>query len=133
MKTTTKLFRIFSDETKQRMLLLLDRQELCVSQIKGILGISQSLASRDLAQMHDAGIITERRAGKLLFYRINEGLERPAAVLMGLLKEQAIDDKIVKNDYEVLQLCRTLVQKDGACDIQSFLLQVEKIRRKINT
>lgn len=113
------------------MLLLLDRQELCVSQIKGILGISQSLASRDLAQMHEAGIITERRAGKLIFYRINEHLERPAAVLMGLLKEQAIDDKQAKSDQEVLQLCRKLVQKDGTCDIQSFLLQVEKIRRKI--
>ena len=92
MKTLTKLFRLFSDETKQRMLLLLDHQELCVSQIKGILGISQSLASRDLAQMHAAGIITERRDGKLIFYRINESLERPVDVLMGLLKEQAGDE-----------------------------------------
>jgi ArsR family transcriptional regulator len=46
------------------------QEELCVCDIMGVLGITQSKASRHLRYLFNAGLVTDRREGLWMYYRI---------------------------------------------------------------
>jgi ArsR family transcriptional regulator len=72
MKTEARLFKALADETRLKILWLLMRQEeLCVCDIIGVLGITQSKASRHLRYLFNAGLVTDRREGLWMYYRIS--------------------------------------------------------------
>ena len=49
----------------------LDKQEVCVGLIEQKLGLSQSTASKYLAQLQHAGLVSARREGQWTYYRYN--------------------------------------------------------------
>jgi ArsR family transcriptional regulator len=69
MASIIKSFKILSDPTRLRLLLLIDGEELSVAEIQDILGMGQSRISSHLAQLKRAGLLADRRAGKHIFYR----------------------------------------------------------------
>jgi ArsR family transcriptional regulator len=68
MSSIVKTLRLLADETRLRMLLLLQREELSVVELQEILGMGQSRISTHLAQLRQAGLVTDRRAGKNIYY-----------------------------------------------------------------
>ena len=72
MKTEVQLFKALADETRLKILwLLMGQEELCVCDIMGVLGITQSKASRHLRYLFNAGLVTDRREGLWMYYRIS--------------------------------------------------------------
>jgi ArsR family transcriptional regulator len=72
MKTAAQLFKALADETRLKILwLLMGQEELCVCDIMGVLGITQSKASRHLRYLFNAGLVTDRREGLWMYYRIS--------------------------------------------------------------
>jgi ArsR family transcriptional regulator len=72
MKTAAQLFKALADETRLKILwLLMGQVELCVCDIMGVLGITQSKASRHLRYLFNAGLVTDRREGLWMYYRIS--------------------------------------------------------------
>jgi len=72
MKTEARLFKALADETRLKILwLLMGQEELCVCDIMGVLGITQSKASRHLRYLFNAGLVTDRREGLWMYYRIS--------------------------------------------------------------
>src|SRR5947208_3103052 len=73
--STTKfpLARV-SQATRLRLLLLLEQEELSVAELQEILGMGQSRISSHLAQLKRAGAVLDRRAGKKVYY----GLQNPS-------------------------------------------------------
>jgi len=72
MKKEAQLFKSLADETRLQILwLLLDREELCVCDIMGVLGITQSKASRHLRYLYHLGWVTDRREGVWMNYRLS--------------------------------------------------------------
>ena len=72
MKTEAQLFKALADETRLKILwLLMGQEELCVCDIMGVLGITQSKASRHLRYLFNAGLVTDRREGLWMYYRIS--------------------------------------------------------------
>src|SRR5262245_3582117 len=63
------LFRLLGDEARLRMLHVLGRERLNVSELVSILGIAQSGVSRHLRLMRTGGLIDEEREGTWTFYR----------------------------------------------------------------
>jgi ArsR family transcriptional regulator len=57
------LFRVLGEPNRLRILSLLVREELAVSEIQDIVGIGQSTVSGHLAQLKAAGLVTARRDG----------------------------------------------------------------------
>ena len=57
-----------ADETRLRLLLLLEQAELTVAEIQEILSMGQSRISTHLAQLKRAGLVSDRRAGKHIYY-----------------------------------------------------------------
>ncbi len=63
------IFRAIGEETRLRIMVLLIRGELTVSEITAILGQSQPRVSRHLKILADAGLAERHREGAWMFYR----------------------------------------------------------------
>src|SRR5438046_6696256 len=72
MASTINLLRLLADPTRLRLLLLLEEEELSVAELQQILGMGQSRISSHLAQLKRAGIVTDRRVGKNVYYGAND-------------------------------------------------------------
>ncbi|HEY3899422.1 MAG TPA: metalloregulator ArsR/SmtB family transcription factor [Chthoniobacter sp.] len=74
MVSIVKSLRLLADETRLRLLLLLQKEELSVVEIQEVLGMGQSRISSHLAQLRQAGLVRDRRAGKNIYYAlVDEG------------------------------------------------------------
>jgi ArsR family transcriptional regulator, arsenate/arsenite/antimonite-responsive transcriptional repressor len=60
-----------SDETRIRILMMLDIAELCVCQITDALNLAPSTISKHLSILEDADLILRRKEGRWVFYRLN--------------------------------------------------------------
>lgn len=72
MPSIVKSLRLLADETRLRLLLLLQKEELSVVELQEILGMGQSRISSHLAQLRQAGIVQDRRAGKNIYYALTD-------------------------------------------------------------
>lgn len=110
MNKLTNIFKLLSDETRLRMLVLLYQEELCVCELGGILDVPQPRISQNLSKLRDMGIVTDERKEKYVYYT----LKKENTVLMDLLKS------IVKdiNSYPKL-----LDDRDGLRDKDQYLSQ----------
>ena len=78
-----------ADATRSRMLLLLDRHELTVSELCGVLQLPQSTVSRHLKTLLDAGWVTSRREATSRYYTLaHDGRDAAGQQLWTLLREQ---------------------------------------------
>lgn len=127
MKTVARLFKLFSDETRIRILMLLMKRELCVCQLMAVLGISQPLVSRNLSLLSAAGLLGERREGKLVFYSLRKGLPAASQRALDVLKSCLKGDRTVEQDIESLTECTEFQKMTGRCDMETFL---EFMRKK---
>uniref|UniRef100_A0A7V4LC35 Metalloregulator ArsR/SmtB family transcription factor n=1 Tax=Desulfobacca acetoxidans TaxID=60893 RepID=A0A7V4LC35_9BACT len=88
MKAAAQLFKSLADETRLGILwLLLQQGELCVCDIMGVLGITQSKASRHLRYLYHQGWLTDRREGLWMNYRIQVAPGSLQEKQLGLLKD----------------------------------------------
>lgn len=84
MRELADLFKALSDETRVRIVaLLLLRRELCVCDVEGVLGITQSKASRHLRALRAAGLVEDRRDGPWVHYALPRS---PGPARAGLVK-----------------------------------------------
>ncbi len=72
MKELLSVFKALSDETRLRIVKLLENGELCVCHIVAAVDMSQPRISFHLKILKDAGLVKDRREGKWMYYRLNE-------------------------------------------------------------
>jgi ArsR family transcriptional regulator, arsenate/arsenite/antimonite-responsive transcriptional repressor len=66
----SRFFQALGNPTRLRLLNLMEEQEVCVCYFVEILGAPQPKISRHLAYLRNAGIVSARREGKWMHYRI---------------------------------------------------------------
>lgn len=71
MNELSVLFRALSDETRLRILKLLEGGELCVCDIVAALGMSQPKVSFHLGVLKEAGLLKDRKEGRWMHYGID--------------------------------------------------------------
>ncbi len=99
-----KAFKVLSDETKLRMLNLLQEDECCVCEVMQALEIPQSKASRGLLSLYDAGFLKMRRDGLWSLYSLDiEGIKGYQSRLVEAVKEALKDNKLATLDKERLK------------------------------
>jgi ArsR family transcriptional regulator len=72
MEELTTIFKALSDETRLRIIKLLEQGELCVCDITAALDMVQPKVSFHLGTLKDAGLIKDRKQGKWIHYSLNE-------------------------------------------------------------
>ena len=65
-----KLFKIFGDTTRIRILFVLFEAEVCVCDLAETLGMTQSAISHQLKILKASGLVRARRKGKSVFYSL---------------------------------------------------------------
>src|SRR6202521_1393677 len=100
------LFRALADRTRLRLLNLIADKEICVCYFVEILGMSQPKISRHLAYLRRAGIVTARRDGKWMHYRL--AIPRDAAAA-------AVLQETVKNLARKPEMQRDIARLSSAC------------------
>jgi len=63
-------FKALSDETRLRILRLLEAREMCVCEVMVALDLTQPTASHHLGLLESAGLVKDRKEGKWVFYSI---------------------------------------------------------------
>lgn len=71
MKKLTDIFKILSDETRLKIIILLAQKELCVCELSYILDIAQPNISKNLSKLKDLNLVTSERKEKFIFYKLN--------------------------------------------------------------
>jgi ArsR family transcriptional regulator len=72
MKELTNIFKALSDETRLRILKLLERGELCVCDVVAALDMVQPQVSFHLRVLKKAALLKGRKQGKWMHYKIDD-------------------------------------------------------------
>ncbi|MBC3796144.1 ArsR/SmtB family transcription factor [Acetobacterium tundrae] len=67
-----ELFKVFGDSTRIKILWALDEAEMCVCDIAFLLNMTQSAVSHQLRVLKQADLVKNRRAGKIVFYSLDD-------------------------------------------------------------
>lgn len=62
--------KVLANPERLALLCKLSRQEMCVSEMESQLGIRQPTLSQQLGVLRSEGVVTTRREGKQVFYRV---------------------------------------------------------------
>jgi len=96
------LFTALADRTRLRLLNLLAGRELCVCYLVEVLGQSQPKISRHLAYLRRAGIVSARRQGKWMHYRIRRPVDPGATSIFDATLASFRDDREMQADLAAL-------------------------------
>lgn len=66
------MFKIFGDQTRVKILMALESEELCVCDIAAVMDMSQSAISHQLRVLKQSNIVKTRREGKVVYYSISD-------------------------------------------------------------
>jgi SAM-dependent methyltransferase len=124
VKTASSLYRLLGDEARLRLLRILRRERLNVTELTGILGLAQSGVSRHLGLLKEAGLVAEERDAGFTFYRLSPSVGGDGhKTLWAALDEEferAAADPAVRADearlQEVLRLRKENFDTHGSPD-----------------
>ena len=98
-----QFFRLLSDETRLRSLLLIQQEgELCVCELVHALSVIQPKVSRHLAVLRDHDVVADRRSGQWIYYRIHPDLPDWARQVIEAVVSEAVSRKPFAQDLAAL-------------------------------
>jgi len=84
-------FNTFASEQRLKILNLLRKREMNVSEIQKATGFEQSVVSHNLKRLKSCGFITQEPKGKYRYYTLNENTIKPMLTLIdGHMKEHCL-------------------------------------------
>ena len=110
MQELVRTFKALGDETRIRLLKLLEQRELCVCELMQVLNMTQSRISRNLGILKNAGLVKDRRDGLWVHYSFNEEAKPQIQRLLQILKDSCNDDKTIVKDITALSKAKRLSQ-----------------------
>lgn len=72
IESLSKLFKVFGDLTRIKILWALNVHELCVLDICEVLGMTKSAVSHQLSTLKEAKLVRARREGKEVYYSLDD-------------------------------------------------------------
>ena len=98
------LFQALSDPTRLRIVALLAaEEELCVCELTYALNLSQPMISRHLANLRATGLVSDRREGKWIHYRLHPDLPKWASSLLAQTHAGVARMEPFRNDRTALR------------------------------
>jgi ArsR family transcriptional regulator len=124
VKDVSALYRLLGDEARLRLLRVLRRERLNVTELTGILGLAQSGVSRHLGLLKEAGFVSEEKDAGFTYYGLSPSLQaKGGQALWSALGEQfeaASNDPSVRADdarlQEVLRVRKENFETHGSPD-----------------
>jgi ArsR family transcriptional regulator len=123
---------VLADATRSRMLLVLERHELTVSELCGVLQLPQSTVSRHLKTLLDSEWVTSRRDGTSRYYALSlDGRDAPTRRLWALLRDQVSHTPGADQDARRLKSALARRQSASQQFFESSAGQWDKLRAEL--
>ena len=97
------LFKALADRTRLRLINLIGNDEVCVCFFVEVLKINQPKISRHLAYLRRAGVVSARREGKWIHYRLVEPPDQQAANIFSEVRSWLANEPAMKSDRARLE------------------------------
>ncbi|NQU62242.1 MAG: helix-turn-helix transcriptional regulator [Rhodospirillales bacterium] len=121
--------RSIADTTRVRILKMLEPGELCVCQVTAILGLAPATVSKHLTLLKMAGLLSQRKQGRWVFYRLSSHDNNPyAPPVLGLMQNILDDDPVIAEDKTRLEKVNA-VPLETLCGDGRYIF-TDKPRRK---
>jgi ArsR family transcriptional regulator len=106
MTSTLKSLRALSDQTRLRIVALLENDELSVNELQEVTRLGQSRISTHLGLLADCELLCSRREGKRSFYKLNPAADAVAGEFIQLAIRGA--KELPEHDSDQINLKRVL-------------------------
>jgi ArsR family transcriptional regulator len=107
MKDFIRVMKALSDPNRVKIVKMLQKKEMCVCEIQAALRIAQPTVSKHLKALEDAGLVSFRKDGLWVNYRLSDGGNSAfAASLLGNLKHWLDDDPQITDIAEKIPTIR---------------------------
>ncbi len=124
MRQASALYRLLGDEARLRLLRVLSRERLNVTELTGILGLAQSGVSRHLGLLKEAGLVVEEKDAGYTYYRLAPALQEDGRHSLWPALQQQFEEgdgePVVRADearlQEVLRLRKENFDTHGSAD-----------------
>jgi ArsR family transcriptional regulator len=105
------VFKALSDPNRIRIIKMLTERELCMCEIREILGLSNSTVSQHLTILRNAGLLQDSKEGKWVNFRLNNKSESQfIRSVIRLVQDSFDDDGTIQKDAKTVhQVDRTLI------------------------
>ncbi|MBM4169091.1 MAG: winged helix-turn-helix transcriptional regulator [Ignavibacteria bacterium] len=108
------VFKALSDANRVRIVKMLGERELCLCEVREVLGLSNSTVSKHLTILRDAGLLLDSKEGRWVNFRLNKkSEERLIRSVLALVNTSFDDDPTIRNDSKKLRR----VDRKVICDI----------------
>jgi len=108
MEQLSELFKVLSDLTRLRILVLLYEQDLCVCELTEIMNESQPKISKHIAKIRSNNLVSTKRNEQYIYYSLNRNNHLLMNQLHSLLSEIKHNDPF-KSDLESLSAIESFV------------------------
>ena len=104
LEATTKLLKALADPVRLRLVnLLLEDREVCVCHLHEALGLPQPTVSRHLAYLRKHGIVSGRKEGLWVYYRLARASSSLHRQLISCLNSSLPDIEELRRDRQRLE------------------------------
>jgi len=124
MDDIVRIFKALSDETRVRIIKLLEHGELCVCDIGAALGMGQPKVSFHLGVLKNAGLLKDRKQGKWVHYSLDES-EMFKRFLLLSVNEKVSDEEVeadkarldafLQNKDEEVNIIHSIGKRNECC------------------
>jgi DNA-binding transcriptional ArsR family regulator len=107
MRDFMAVTKALADEARVRILLALQRGELCVCQVVELLGLATSTVSKHMSILRQARLVESRKDGRWMYYRL-VGDDAPKVVreaMAWVAQSLASDPQILRDKKRLASIC----------------------------
>jgi ArsR family transcriptional regulator len=97
------MLKSLADDTRLRIINLLNKGELNVTDMCGVLGSSQSNLSKHLARLRLTGVVNDKRKGFHVYYFLAKPASRAHKKLVNAIIMGLAESEVFKEDIEKLK------------------------------
>jgi len=111
-----EMYKALGEDTRLRIMRIMVKaeRELCACEIIDILEKPQYTISKSLGVLVSTGILSERREGRMMFYRMKTEDAFVSALLESVAKVSEAADPVFKEDAARMKI-RIAKRKNGKC------------------
>lgn len=101
MQELVRIFKALSDETRLKIIKLLQKREMCVCEIVAALDTIQPKVSFHLSVLKEAGLVKIRRKGKWILYSLDDSDLFKRFLIISVLEK--ITEEDIKKELKSLE------------------------------
>lgn len=103
LREARRLLKALGEDNRLRILNLLGKRETHVAQLCEILGSTQPNISKHLAKLRLLGIVSDRREGQFIYYRLTTPINEFRRKIIDCVLEGLSEVAIFKSDLALLE------------------------------